>query len=805
MKYATNCSSKCSTFWVKASTRKDVISSLEQIVLVMRKGKQDRNIKASLQDEIHELLGNEKAGEWLLVLDGADDKDIFMNQRNGLPSLENYIPRVSCGRVLITTTDARIVGLNQGYFAPAQNGINVTPLTTIESVELLQNSIPSEFHEELGLDKPHPREELVNLLNCLPIALGNAIAQIREDSVPLEEFVQDYLNIRNSTNPGAAGMSSDPGLTTFELSYRRLCIDNQPHEKLPEAKLLDLMACFDGREIPKKNLLDFYKTEFKSIKPFFATMGRLRNLSLVEYTALTDSYWILSSIQNWTYQRLSDGEKTHYDELATRALIAAASKTPSRLFRALKPHQTNTRQPKPASFDDHLEYSKLEDAPFEFLRILGEGGSSAVHEVRKTSGADFGKVYATKVLRKLHHQSSIAFERGRHEVEILNQLKHKHIIECVSTILAGDIFAIILNPVGECDLASFIGDRDPRALSREKCFREKKEDDSYTMISRWFGCLAEALDFIHGQNILYGDLKPNNIIIKKHEMILIDFGFSVSTNSVSVNQRPSGLTLNFAAPEQLASRSNQPLLATSAMDIPIPDQSEPALPGEVLVKEMSQMDNTFWDGTISWPTIAHTRISTVMGAPEMTSLCIAIDYKSDIYSLGCVFLEILTCLMNESCSEFASYRRGGRRGDVSYAQNMERVLRWMWYLFTKYSKSGDGSYHPPVGHDISTSQNPSSSMVEHVVQWCFLMLQPLLQNRCSATQLTQRISVSRLPVFCDQCKRNLAPHERSLPLIRINKAPSPEKALEEDFDLTWEVANEWWASDFKMESGPLNL
>jgi hypothetical protein len=120
---------------------------------------------------IRELLEDPKYRPWLIVLDGADDKDIFLKEKDGLPALSDYIPRASHGRVLITTIDSQVAGLGDYFLVPIQNGIRIFPLSPAEGVDLLRKSVLVELHKELGIKDQSKCKRLVNLLDCLPIAL----------------------------------------------------------------------------------------------------------------------------------------------------------------------------------------------------------------------------------------------------------------------------------------------------------------------------------------------------------------------------------------------------------------------------------------------------------------------------------------------------------------------------------------------------------------------------------------------------------------------------------------------------------
>lgn len=771
-----------------------MLSDLDQIVTILRKKAKDPGIITySRQKQIQTLLGDDTNGDWLLVLDGADDTGIFTDREADFEPLDSYIPSVPHGRILITTTDAKVVGLNNGMFAPAQNGINVTPLTTSESVALLQNSTASNFHQELGISNKSSRERMVRLLDCVPIAICQAIAQIR-DGVTLEEFIQNFEDSRRHVTSSDTDLYPDSGRSTFELSYRRLCKAHSPYEKLPEARLLDVLSCFDGREIPKQYLETLYKTELNCGKPFSIAIARLRSLSLVEYTASDDCYWILSIIQKWTYERLTDTEKKHNEAVVHKALMLAASKTPSRLALALQAQQIYDGERKTGVIDEaDFICSSLHDSPYRVRRKLGIGASGEIDEVQKISGTNTGRVYARKVVRNLS-PGDLSLNVGRHEAELLRQLRHKHIIECIATISTPDMFALILHPVGEYDLAELI--LHPTSVLSGFSKGTGPSEEDFAMVCRWLGCLAEAVDFIHSQNILLGDIKPHNIIVHRGKAIFIDFGYSVSTGSAPNELLEMPATHAYTAPER--DQGTRTVVPTSSRT-----KNRPQGYG----RPVGWLQAANWDERIieTRYRVFPLAVAEYMSAPETMHANLIPNLKSDIYSLGCVFVELLNHLTGESESTFASYRRADSRGDISYANSTSRVLRWIWYLFTKYGGYDDTSCDPTDEHSTSSPHIPRALLVDHVTRWCFMMLQLHTDNRCSATQLVQMIAASRLPLFCSQCQPKLVPHKRFLHSIKMVKASSPKVALYGKSKFTWDKANRSWTSGLQLKSGPLRL
>jgi serine/threonine protein kinase len=111
----------------------------------------------------------------------------------------------------------------------------------------------------------------------------------------------------------------------------------------------------------------------------------------------------------------------------------------------------------------------------------------------------------------------------------MQNLRHHHIASVLFHIRDIDSFSIIMLPVADYDLLTFL--------------QRKTLDHSFSRIelsnlTSWFGCLIPALAFAHSKRIKHEDIKPNNILIKDQQPYLADFGcakdFSTLDSSTSI-------------------------------------------------------------------------------------------------------------------------------------------------------------------------------------------------------------------------------------------------------------------------------
>ena len=129
---------------------------------------------------VSEWLSDDGNGPWLMVLDNADDKDLFFGtgasapqQPNSQPksiALVHLLPRSSRGSMLITTRDKRV----GERFTSREKLIVVEPFGMEDAMRLLQNKIPNLS----GCNGVESRK-FFEALGFLPLAINQACAFIR--------------------------------------------------------------------------------------------------------------------------------------------------------------------------------------------------------------------------------------------------------------------------------------------------------------------------------------------------------------------------------------------------------------------------------------------------------------------------------------------------------------------------------------------------------------------------------------------------------------------------------------------------
>ncbi|KAH6870061.1 kinase-like domain-containing protein [Alternaria rosae] len=252
----------------------------------------------------------------------------------------------------------------------------------------------------------------------------------------------------------------------------------------------------------------------------------------------------------------------------------------------------------------HVTFAPSDEIPLRSISHLGSSNAATVDKVicrrialaRKTMKCD-KRWTVVDASREAYH---------------LQNFRHFHIVQLVGTYLQGRKFSILMYPVADSHLATFLEETCdiPASSTTGPWFRHR-------FLATTFGCLAAALAFIHKNTTKHMDVKPHNILVR--------YAKSCVNETWRVYVADFGLSRSFGSQDQ--SQTDGPTSRTPRYCSPEVYNDEPR------------------------------------GRP------------SDIFSLGCVFLEILCVLGKNDLQDFADARRDSS-GDESFHGNLDRVVEY---------------------------------------------------------------------------------------------------------------------------------
>lgn len=183
-------------------------------------------------------------------------------------------------------------------------------------------------------------------------------------------------------------------------------------------------------------------------------------------------------------------------------------------------------------YDDTL---KVED--FDLLKVIGKGAFGKVMLVRKKTSKS-GRVYAMKVLKKSVVVSRGQIQNTKSERSILCDIKHPFIVRLRFAFQTREKLYLVCDYYNAGTLYFH--------LRRSKTFPESR--------CRFYAAeLVSALSHLHANNIIYRDLKLENVLMD-HEghCALTDFGLSKQEVDKSGGATTFCGTADYLAPELLA-------------------------------------------------------------------------------------------------------------------------------------------------------------------------------------------------------------------------------------------------------------
>jgi hypothetical protein len=139
---------------------------------------------------VFDWLSDDDNGSWLLVLDNADDQEMFFGSggrlsqdvlQQQLGRLAQYLPRSTHGSILITTRDRRV----GERFAEQDHPINVQPLKAEDAKSMLLSRLPDQLSWTVA-----EVLELLESLQHLPLAIAQAASYIREEGVTVSRYLE---------------------------------------------------------------------------------------------------------------------------------------------------------------------------------------------------------------------------------------------------------------------------------------------------------------------------------------------------------------------------------------------------------------------------------------------------------------------------------------------------------------------------------------------------------------------------------------------------------------------------------------
>ena len=235
-------------------------------------------------------------------------------------------------------------------------------------------------------------------------------------------------------------------------------------------------------------------------------------------------------------------------------------------------------------------------------------------------------------------------------VNIIKSVQNDHMVSYWASYTYHGHGYILLTPISDFNLKSLLA-------TTPSTFKALPKRDRRELVMNWILCLVDTMSFLHSKNRSHCYIKPSAVL------------FTSSLNIFFVD--PTRLS-----PDAASARADKSSFDREWYDYAAPEQwFRPSGPGspptrKAVLQSLSVSPDS--DGFAA----AGGQANGPVPNPSQ---------QADIFSLGCIILELMSWLLKRSTSKFASFRsaklkKGGRGGavlDTSFHKNLGQVEEWM--------------------------------------------------------------------------------------------------------------------------------
>ncbi|KAK2037824.1 hypothetical protein LZ31DRAFT_158417 [Colletotrichum somersetense] len=281
------------------------------------------------------FLNSEDAGNWLLIVDNADDGQTMFRSGDS-PGIDNFLPANKDGRILFTSRFRKLA-----FELAGKEVIDLGKMSPPEARKFFEQAMPRE-----GTRPNELVEELLAQLEHLPLAISQAAAYLNKNSI--STFIEDYLSILRGTEKEAAGLLSreyrdhtryddeDTGhavATTWLVSFRHV---EQMNDSGAAMLLLKMISQIEPTSIPM-NLLPRQNTEDLN-----NALGTLASFAFLHRRADTDLFYMHRLVhlasRIWFEKKGLAGDLRRFALFCVRKRLAIHMRDDREVWRAYLPH-----------------------------------------------------------------------------------------------------------------------------------------------------------------------------------------------------------------------------------------------------------------------------------------------------------------------------------------------------------------------------------------------------------------------------------------------------------------------------------
>ena len=193
---------------------------------------------------------------------------------------------------------------------------------------------------------------------------------------------------------------------------------------------------------------------------------------------------------------------------------------------------------------------------FELVEEIGRGGMGVVY---KAHHLDLDADFAVKLIKTKGKQTDPKrAQRFRQEAKLISSLHHRCVVPLVDFGNADGNLYFAMRLIEGVTFRDLMYNWSADETSDGQTFCQLR--DNWALLASLFSEIADALHYIHGNNLIHRDVKPSNLMIDKDSRVWIsDFGLSTSLETDWDRVTTSGIagTPRYLPPECIRGNHDQ--------------------------------------------------------------------------------------------------------------------------------------------------------------------------------------------------------------------------------------------------------
>lgn len=324
---------------------------------------------------------------------------------------------------------------------------------------------------------------------------------------------------------------------------------------------------------------------------------------------------------------------------------------------------------------DHVVYDDPEVVPLNVDKRPGLNLNSAVDRVELPNRP--GEFFSRRRIPVGPGPGYLTGEEFIYEINKAKNIENIHLASFFASYTHQGFAYVLFTLPSDFSLKSLL-------VTMPSSLKSLAKQDRRRLLMNWIHCLVDSLCYLHSRGLSHGNIKPSTILFNSDNHIFYSDISRLSVEAIANSSDKSTFdkeSYDYAAPEQWYR----------------PSTSHSSIHRKSTLIASSASASTSSDNS-SFSISRGGSESSVNPASMLHSPTPALNPQAvDIFSLGCVILELLSFLMKRQTRNFASHRaakhksagRGGAVLDSSFHKNIGQVETWMTGLAKEASKKDD--------------------------------------------------------------------------------------------------------------------